>query len=510
MFLSFPIRGTAGGNKINYTGPTSAQTAAMPVVKLLLHSVVSEHKHWMTIDIKDYYLNTPLIRPEFIRIPCRMIPDTTVGTHSPTPYVNQNSILFEVNKGMYGLPQAGLLAQQRLIAHLANHGYHETSTSCLFRHTSNGTAFTLVVDDFGIKYASKASANHLIRTLRLLYVITINWTESSYIGFTIVFNNTTRQVSLNMPGYISKVLERFAPHLCTGAASPAIYIPPAYGAPTQQVTSDSSSLLSPSAIKTLQEQVGCLLYYARGVDATILPAVNHIASLQSQPTLMVAAAMDRLLQYCARFPNNALVFTACDMRLFIQSDASYLSRPKARSVAGGIFYLGNNNQPTTINGPCLTLSTIIPVVVSSVAEAEYAAVFMNAKEGASLRTILDSLGFPQPTTDILCDNKCAVGLASDTVTPKKTKSIDMQFHWIRDRVRQKQFNVTWRQGAHNLADFFTKALPVHLHRTLMPFLVSIPPTPHTKYQTSHARRSHAWNNSLNHHARNRDCKILSA
>ena len=92
---------------------------------------------------------------------------------------------------------------------------------------------------------------------------------------------------------------------------------------------------------------------------------------------------------------------ACDMRLFIQSDASYLIRPKARSVAGGIFYLGNNNQSTTINGPCLTLSTIILVVVSSVAEAECAVVFMNAKEGASLRTIIDSLGYPQPTIDMI-------------------------------------------------------------------------------------------------------------
>ena len=375
---TYRIRGTAGGDKINYNGPTSAQTAAMPVVKLLLHSVVSEHKKWMTIDIKDYYLNTPLLRPEFIRIPCRMIPDTTIATHCLKPYVHQNAILFQVNKGMYGLPQAGLLAQQRLIAHLANHGYHETSTSCLFRHISNGTASTLVVDDFGIKYSNQAGADHLIRTLQLLYIITINWTGSIYIGFTIIFNNTSRQVSLTMPGYISKVLQRFAPHLRLGAASPAVYIPPSYGAPTQTVTSDISSLLPPSAIKRLQEQVGCLLYYARGVDATILPAVNHIASLQSQPTVMVAAAMDRLLQYCARFPDNALVFTACDMRLFIQSDASYLSRPKARSVAGGIFYLGNNNQPTTINGPCLTLSTIIPVVVSSVVEAEYAAVFKNA------------------------------------------------------------------------------------------------------------------------------------
>ena len=45
--------------------------------------------------------------------------------------------------------------------------------------------------------------------------------------------------------------------------------------------------------------------------------------------------------------------------------------------------------------------------------------------------------------------------------------MDTQFHWIRDRVRQKQFNVTWLKGAHNLADFFTKALPVHIHTSLM-------------------------------------------
>ena len=191
-------------------------------------------------------------------------------------------------------------------------------------------------------------------------------------------------------------------------------------------------------------------------------------------------------------PNYELVFTACDMRLFIQSDASYLSRPKARSVAGGVFYLSNNHQPTYINGPCLAISTIIPVVVSSVAEAEYAAVFMNAKEGVAIRAILDSIGYPQPTTEILCDNLCAVDLASNTLTPKQTKSIHMQFHWIRDRIKQRQFCVTWRKGAHNLADFFTKALPVRLHKVLMPLLVRIPPTPCTKHQSPHARRSHGW------------------
>jgi hypothetical protein len=63
----------------------------------------------------------------------------------------------------------------------------------------------------------------------------------------------------------------------------------------------------------------------------------------------------------------------------------------------------------------------------------------------------------------------------DTIKPKRTKSIDMRFHWIRDRIQQGQFVVTWRKGVDNLADFFTKALPVHLHQTLMPLLVHIPP-----------------------------------
>jgi hypothetical protein len=412
--------------------------------------------------------------------------------HKLDAYLNNNSVLFEINKGMYGLPQAGLLAQQRLIAHLAQHGYHETATLCLFRHASNGTAFTLVVDDFGIKYATPEGAQHLIRTLRLLYVITIDWSGATYIGFTIKFNTQQQSVSLTMPGYIDKVLQRFAPTLENGAPSPAIYLPPAYNSTDHTVKFDSSTALPPSEIKTLQEQVGCLLYYARGVDATILPAVNHIASLQSTPTIAVKAAMTRLLRYCSRYPNNSLVFKACDMRLFIQSDASYLSRPHARSVAGGVFYLGNNDAPTSINGPCLALSSIIPVVVASVAEAEYAAVFINAKEGVVLRNILHSIGYPQPSTEILCDNMCAVGLASNTITPKNTKSIHMQFHWIRDRVTQQQFQVTWRKGSNNLEDFFTKALPVNVHKSIMPLLVHTPPSPNTSHQSAHARRAALW------------------
>ena len=484
--VTYRIRGTAGEDKINYQGPTSALTADMPVVKLLIHSVVSENAKWMTIDIKDYYLGTPLLRPEYVRIPIRLIPDSIVSKHHLSPFIANGSVLFQVSKGMYGLPQAGLLAQERLVKHLASRGYLQTHTPCLFRHTTNGTMFTLVVDDFGIKYTSKAAADHLISTLQELYEIKTNWTGSTYIGFTIRFNPTARTVSLSMPGYIAKVLQRFKTSGSSTAASPAVYISPSYGAPLQAPTTDTSSPLDAAAIKTLQEQVGCLLYYARGIDATILPAVTHISSRQSDPTQAVAAAMDRLLRYCARYPDNELVYHACSMTLEIQSDASYLSRPHARSVAGCLFYLVP--PPGKVNGPCHALSSVIPVVVSSVAEAEYGSLFIAGREGAMLRTILTSLGYPQLATTIFCDNACAVSIANDTITPRRTKSIDMHFYWIRDRVRQQQFIVTWVKGTDNLADFFTKALPVHTHRRLMSSLVYTPPNLSSINQPKHSLR----------------------
>ena len=443
----------------------------------------------MSADVQNFYLNTPLDRPEFLRISSKFLPPHIVAKNNLQPYFTNGSILFEVNKGMYGLPQAGLQAQNCLVQHLATHVYHQTEATCLFRHNTNGTDFSLVVDDFGVKYTTVEGAQHLIDTLQQLYALTIDWTGCKYLGFTIAFNHDRQYVDLSMPGYKDKVLQRFTLQHTGGAASPALYTPPTYGNPDLRPSSDDSPALPASDILMLQEIIGCLLYYARGIDITILTAVNHLASLQAHPTQNTMLAAQRLLAYCARYPNNSLRYHACDMILHIQSDTSYLSRPGARSVAGGIFYVGNRDQPTVINGAIHAISSIIPAVVASAAEAEYAALFLNGQEAASIRDTLKALGYPQPATLILCDNKCAQGIATDTVKPKRTKSMDMKFHWIRDRIRQGQFLVKWRQGADNLADFFTKPLPVHEHQRLLPLLVHVPSATGHKAQTPHSKRS---------------------
>jgi hypothetical protein len=85
---------------------------------------------------------------------------------------------------------------------------------------------------------------------------------------------------------------------------------------------------------------------------------------------------------------------------------------------------------------------------------------------------LANMGHPQPATPLFCDNKVAIGIAADTVSQRMSKA--MRLHWIRDWVRQGHFRVLFIRGLHNVADFFTKPLPVARHRVLAPLIAADP------------------------------------
>jgi hypothetical protein len=149
------------------------------------------------------------------------------------------------------------------------------------------------------------------------------------------------------------------------------------------------------------------------------------------------------------------------MQLKIHSDASYLSEPKAKSRIGGYFYLGNNkncpNKPLS-NGPLLCHTTVLKHVVSSVAEAEFGALFVNAKEGTVTRTTLSEMGHKKDATEHKSDKTTADGIINNTVQQKRSKAMDMRFYWVKDRVEQDQFNVGWAPGDTNMGDYFSQSI----------------------------------------------------
>ena len=232
---------------------------------------------------------------------------------------------------------------------------------------------------------------------------------------------------------------------------------------------DESPKLNKAMIKRLKEIIGVLLYYARAVDSTMLVALGTLAATQAQGTEATMEAAVQLLNYAATHPNATIRYHASDMKLHVYSDASYLSKPKARSRVGGYFYLDGKadpqpGKPPTLNGAIHVKSRIMRNVMASAAEAETGGLFINGQEATYIRNLLEEMGHPQngPTT-IITDNSTANGFANSTMKIKRSKAMDMRFYWIRDRVNQGQFKVLWQRGSTNLADYFTKHHPPSHH-----------------------------------------------
>jgi hypothetical protein len=210
------------------------------------------------------------------------------------------------------------------------------------------------------------------------------------------------------------------------------------------VEDETTSLaLSDKDVNKLQQLLGTLWYYARAVDPTLIMPINVLASEQSKATAVTAGKVIKLLNYCNTHLETKIRYHASDMILHIHSDASYLLEKEAKSRAGGFFYMGSSTKTDKklTNRAILIISKVLKHVMSSAAEAEIGAVLINAKEGAVLRTTLEELGYPQPPTPMETDNTTATGYINGTIKQKRTKAMDMRFHWIKDRVKQGQFNV---------------------------------------------------------------------
>jgi hypothetical protein len=257
--------------------------------------------------------------------------------------IHDGYVYAEVCKGMYGLPQAGKLANDCLRNVLAPAGYVPcTVTLGLWRHQHSNLMFSLVVVDFGICYTKRDDVKQLIAMLQREYKCTIDWEGNRYVGLTLSWDYDKGTCNISMPGYIQRALLRFE-HPNPGKAhdAPHAWNAPAYGARQQYATLDTSPRVDARNTKTIQEVLGTLLYYARAIDCTMLAAIGTIATQQASATKATMRAITELLNYCLTHPNAVIRYTKSDMVLYVESDASYLSESKARSRYAGYHYLSS-------------------------------------------------------------------------------------------------------------------------------------------------------------------------
>ena len=141
----------------------------------------------MSLDIKKIYLNTPMSRYEYVHIRINDVPKEIIKQYNLHEKIDSEGYVYiEVRKGMYGLPQAGILAQKLLEERLNKHGYMQNKAiPGLWTHQSRLISFTLVVDDFGIKYVGQEHAMHLISILKEHYELSEDWKGTKFIKLTL-------------------------------------------------------------------------------------------------------------------------------------------------------------------------------------------------------------------------------------------------------------------------------------------------------------------------------------
>ena len=144
-------------------------TESLLNIKLLLNNIISiPVEKFLGLDLKDFYLNTPMERLEFLRIKVSNFLEDVNEHYKLQEKVDDKGFVYvKYVYRMYGLLHTGIIYQKLLKQQLEKHGYCQSDKmSGFWKHDTGPSRFTLLVDDFGVKYVGKKHANHRINVLK--------------------------------------------------------------------------------------------------------------------------------------------------------------------------------------------------------------------------------------------------------------------------------------------------------------------------------------------------------
>ena len=184
------------------------------------------------------------------------------------------------------------------------------------------------------------NALHLLKTLEQNYEITTDWEGTKFAGIDLAWDYNARHANrtcrISMDGYIAKVLLKYGhPSPKKPQLSPHKHREVIYGAKEQLTPEDDTTPpLDSQGTKRVQGIVGALLYYARAVDNKLLVGLSAIGSHQAAATQRTNDAINQILDYCATYPADGIIYRSSDMVLCANSDAGFHNEGKGLSRSG--------------------------------------------------------------------------------------------------------------------------------------------------------------------------------
>jgi len=379
--------------------------------------------------------------------------DAEIYMNQPPGYEHGHEIC-RLNKSIYGLKQASRQWNLKLTSVLKKLGLKSTSVDpCVYYKNDNeNILFILIyVDDLLIFYNNEEEGKEIKKQLKSKLDMKILGPVNYFIGWRISQNVARDQIHIDQTAYIEKILQRFNMIDCNSVHSPC----------------DLSSKLirtgeQDNIIKNVpyQEAIGSLLYLSQGTRPDISFIVNKLSSFNNKPEIQHWLAVKRVLRYIKGTKDYKLTFNQNkeETRVFGYSDSDWASDINSRRSCSGYIFLF---QGASVSWCSKRQNT----VALSTMEAEYMALATATQEAIWLRHLESELHKKikvAPTT-IYCDNQSAIKFAGIDSYCARSKHIDLRYHFLRERVSEKDIELTYVGTQDMVADILTK--PVSQKKT---------------------------------------------
>lgn len=402
-------------------------------IRVILTLAVTHNWDVQQIDINNAFLNGILGEKVFMEQPTGYI-------HAEHP-----SSVCKLHRALYGLKQAPRAWFAELHNTLLTHGFHNSTsdTSLFIYNTGNAIMFALVyVDDILLTGNNSTTVKNIISKLQSQFSLKTLGSVTYFLGF-----ETTRgpnEIHLSQAKYTMDLLKRsnmLEANPCPTPMNQSNKLHLQDSAPFDNVTLYRST-------------IGALQYLTLS-RPDIAFSVNKLSQFLQSPTQNHWQACKRILRYLAGSVGEGIKFTsapAMTIESFCDSDwASSLD--DRRSTSGYCVYLGGNLISWS--------SRKQKSVARSSTKAEYKALAQASTKIMWLNSLLSEIGIhPNQPAVIWCDNLGAGQLAANPVFHSRTKHIEIDIHYIRDKVLSKEIEVRYIPSEEQVADILIKPLTI--------------------------------------------------
>lgn len=443
----FKVKQDADGNTIRYKARLVAKgfTQEYGIDYFDTFSPVIRHSSIRLLFALAVQYNLQMEQLDVVTAFLNGILDETIYMYQPEGFVvegEKNKVCL-LHKALYGLKQAARSWNKKVDEVLKELNFKQSKhESCIYilEKKKSMVIIALYVDDFFLFHNDLSEIVKLKKQLSQHFKIKDLGATHNCLGMKIQ-KNSDGSIAICQKKYILDVLCKFGMLDCKPVSTP---MEPKIKLPLEE---------SKTCIEVpYQELIGCLMYLSVTSRPDISYACSYLSQFNSKHNEEHWQAAKRVLRYLKGTADRALVYRKSNEEITGYTDADYASDATNRKSYTGYCFIYAN---AVVSWECRKQTTI----AMSSCEAEYMALSESAKEAVHLRGLLSELVNFSKAINIYNDNQSAQKVANNPILNRRTKHIDVRFHFIREKIANGEVKLAYLPTSKMIADICTKPLP---------------------------------------------------